>query len=699
MLIPLALLTTANLYALQHTLRTFDHAVAHAHTSVPFARLRAALSAVELPANDVMTGDPPEAKARLAGVLADVDPMFEALFRAGALHEEEKASLRTAATEWTNAEAVASSAMAVPIDDSERRALAMREFSVHLRAAIALVADVERVVLDQTATLVVRARQLQQLTLGLALFVVAIALGGAWLAVWRVSKGLLRPIHRLHQGALRLGSGDLSHRVRLERGDELGELGEAFDAMAQRLEENGRQLAHQALHDSLTGLANRALLLDRTAHALARLGRAQVAIALVVIDLDEFKTVNDSLGHAAGDEVLRRTAHRLEGCVRPSDTVARLGGDEFAVLLEDVTTEAEGVAPADRLREAVAEPMTISGRDIALSGSIGVALSWGSEQAEDVLRNADLAMYRSKHAGKNRWTLFEDRMHSEMVERLLLEAQLRRAVDKDEFVLHYQPIIDLRTGTVTGVEALVRWQHPERGLLGPNHFVALAEETGVIVPLGEWVLEEACRQVAAWRRRHAELRSLFVSVNVSVHQLHEPTLANQVFGALREAGLPADALVLEITETVMMEDAEVARGRLAELKQLGVRIAVDDFGTGYSSLGYLQSFDFDVLKIDKSFVDGVGEAEERRAMLEAILGLARALRLTTVAEGIEERVQHEAMLSLGCTLGQGYLFARPLGGAQVEAVLLASMATAGGLAAELPSGNGSHVSTPQRGGQ
>jgi EAL domain-containing protein (putative c-di-GMP-specific phosphodiesterase class I) len=391
--------------------------------------------------------------------------------------------------------------------------------------------------------------------------------------------------------------------------------------------------------------------------------------------------------------------------LRPSDTVARLGGDEFAVLVEDLATDAGARVPADRVLDAVSEPMTISGRDIMLSGSIGVAVSWGAEQAEDVLRNADLAMFRSKYAGKSRWTIFEDHMHSEMVERLVLEAQVRHAVDRGEFVLHYQPIIELRTGSVCGVEALVRWQHPDRGLLAPAHFIGLAEETGVIVPLGRWVLEAACDQLAMWREQHPELASLTVSVNVSVRQLHDTNLARDVDAALRESGLPADALVLEITESVMMDDAELARARLAELKQLGVRIAVDDFGTGYSSLGYLQSFEIDVLKIDKSFVDGVTEGEDRRAMLEAILGLARALRLTTVAEGIEEPVQHEAMLSLGCALGQGYLFARPLGGQQLEALLLGAVSSAGGLAARPTSGTvasapaDDHVSTPRCAGQ
>jgi diguanylate cyclase (GGDEF)-like protein len=688
-LVPLALLTVANLYALQRTLRSFDHAVVRAHAAVPFSKLRAALAAVEPPAYDVLVAARPDAKELLTAVLDDVDPLFESVLHSDDLRRDEKALVATAWSEWGRAATLASAAMTIPLEAAERRAVLAAEFSTHVRAAIAALADAERRALEDADAAISEAKRLQRVTSLLALLGFVVALAGAAVAVRRVSTSLLHPIQRLHQGALRLGAGDLSHRVALDRSDELGELGEAFDLMAERLEENRRQLAHQALHDSLTGLANRALLLDRAEHAITRLARAGGAVALVVVDLDEFKTVNDSLGHAAGDEVLRRTARRIERFVRPSDTVARLGGDEFAVLLEDVRSDAEALAPADRLLAVITEPIAIGGRDIALSGSIGVAVSWGAEEAEDVLRNADLAMYRSKYGGKNRWTLFEDHMHSEMVERLLLEAQVRRANERDEFVLHYQPIVDLRTGSVRGVEALVRWQHPERGLLGPHHFIGLAEDTGLIVPIGQWVLESACYQLASWRERHPELANLTVNVNVSVRQLHDPTLVEQVATALRQAVLPADALTVEITETVMMEDAELARSRLAELKQLGVRIAVDDFGTGYSSLGYLQSFEIDVLKIDRSFVDGVESSAERRAMLDAILGLARALRLTTVAEGIEEPAQHEAMLTLGCTLGQGYVFARPLGPAQIEAVLLTAAASAGGLA-----GGGSTVVLP-----
>jgi diguanylate cyclase (GGDEF)-like protein len=682
MAVPLALVTVANLYALHRTLSSFgDVAVEYEQEALPVSRLRASLVAIEAPAYDVVVAGHADGAPRLADLIDDVGPMFDAIVAAEHPTAAEQTDLSAAANEWAKAEALVSAAVVAPPADVDSRTATIQRFDMHLHKATASLADTEETAIEAGREAVARARRLERTTSSLAILGFAIAIAGALVAGRRVSASLLRPIHLLHESALRIGGGDLSHRVSLDRTDELGGLGEAFDAMAERLEANRRLLAHQSFHDSLTGLPNRALLLDRAQHALDRRGRAGGAVAIVVVDLDEFKTVNDSLGHAAGDEVLRRVAQRVAACVRPGDTVARLGGDELAVLVEDIEREDEVTAPAERVLAAVAEPTVIAGREIALSGSAGIAMSWGAEKAEDLLRNADLAMYRSKHAGKSRHTLFEDHMHAEMVERLVLEAQVRHAVDRDEFVLHYQPVVDLRTGAISGVEALVRWQHPERGLLPPGHFIAMAEDTGAIVPIGRWVLDHACQQVAAWRSRHPALGNLTVSVNVSVRQLHEPNLTDHVFVALRRSGLPPEALVLEITETVMMADADLARSRMAELKRLGVRIAVDDFGTGYSSLGYLQSFDIDVLKIDKSFVDGVTEGAEQRAMLEAIIALARALRLTTVAEGIEEDGQHEAMLAMGCTLGQGYLFARPLGVAQLEALLVRSSAEPGGLAA------------------
>jgi len=426
-----------------------------------------------------------------------------------------------------------------------------------------------------------------------------------------------------------------------------------------------QQLAHQAFHDSITGLANRALFRDRVEHALERQTRDDKPISVLFMDLDDFKTINDSLGHAAGDRLLGEVGERLRACLRGPDTAARFGGDEFAILLED-GGDIEGPADvAGRILTALDGPFHLEGKDVFVRASIGIATartahSTGPEGAEELLRNADVAMYIAKEAGKNRFQVFEPEMHDTALRRLELKADLQRAADNAEFVLHFQPVIRLETGEIEGFEALVRWNHPTRGLVMPLEFVPLAEETGLVVQIGSWVLEEACRKARLLQPEDPNAPPLHMAVNLSARQLQSPDIVREIARVLLDAELPPECLVLEITESVMMQDMALSNQRLTQLKQLGVLLAVDDFGTGYSSLNYIRRFPVDILKVDKSFVDGVSEGGEESALTAAIIELAGILNLRPVAEGIERADQLEKLLELHCELGQGFYFSEPL---------------------------------------
>ena len=435
----------------------------------------------------------------------------------------------------------------------------------------------------------------------------------------------------------------------------------------------------QALHDSLTRLPNRTLFRDRVAHALARVQRRPLRLAVLFIDLDAFKAVNDTLGHAAGDEALTVMARRVNGCIRAADTAARLGGDEFAVLLEDISGEEEATRVAERLLASLAEPLHLRGKESAVGASIGIALNLPGENIDDLLRHADVAMYSAKAAGRGRHAIFESGMDVAVMDALQLDEDLVRAVAARELVLHYQPLIALDTGSLAGVEALVRWKHPERGLLWPDAFIAAAEANGAIVPIGAWVIREACRQGQQWRQRFPD-RRFTMSVNLSPRQLFQHDIVETVASALRESGLPAKSLVLELTEGVMTNDFAATSRQLEALKELGVQLAIDDFGTGYSSMSALRQLPFDILKIDKLFVDGITGATSEAAFAHAILKLARVLELETVAEGVEARDQAEQLRDLHCDLGQGYHFAKPLTVDGIDALLGAGSAGNGWLA-------------------
>jgi diguanylate cyclase (GGDEF)-like protein/PAS domain S-box-containing protein len=443
--------------------------------------------------------------------------------------------------------------------------------------------------------------------------------------------------------------------------------GAIFDITERKLLQ--QELARQAFYDSLTGLANRALFDDRMQHALAHADRRGHRLAVLLLDLDGFKLINDSLGHQAGDQVLVMVAQRIEACCRLSDTVARLGGDEFAVLLEEGVNEQAAKSVAERVLNILREPFLIQGREMTVGGSIGIAMHEGSAAStDDLLRDADAAMYCAKSRGRDRYEMFEPSMHTRALHLFELNTDLQKGLDQDQFVVHYQPILDLAGEELQGVEALVRWQHPERGLLPPDEFIPVAEQSGLIVPLGIWVLREACRQVRAWWEAFPE-QKLSLSVNLSPRQLYEPDLVAQVRTVLADTGFDPSGLILEITEGALMQGVEETKRKLADLKALGVRLAIDDFGNGSTTLAYLGEFPVDILKIDRSFIRGMSDNPEGRILVQAILDLARALRLDAVAEGIEVQEQRMELLTSGCASGQGFFFAEPVVPERIAALL------------------------------
>jgi diguanylate cyclase (GGDEF)-like protein/PAS domain S-box-containing protein len=436
------------------------------------------------------------------------------------------------------------------------------------------------------------------------------------------------------------------------------------------------QLIRDALHDSLTGLANRALLRDRASLALKRARRGGGSVSLMIVDLDDFKAVNDGLGHAAGDEVLVTVARRLTQCVRPGDTVARLGGDEFAVLLDDSDDSTSDTTVAERIQELLRHPILVVGQELFANASIGLARAEvGSLDAEELLRNADVAMYMAKGKGKSQVATFHPQMHAETRERITLANELRRAVSLEQFSLRFQPLVDLKTRRIIGMEALVRWQHPTRGLVSPVDFIPMAEATGAIVPLGRWIIEQALDAVVVMHAAQGPTeRPVSVTINLSPRQFQEPTIVDEIAELVKAAGVEPWTIVLELTETILLEDINAAIDTMGALKALGVRLALDDFGTGYSSLSYLRRLPIDILKIDKSFVDSL-TTPEGVGMVQSILRLGDTFRVATLAEGIETEEQLEQLRQLGCTYGQGYLFARPLRKAEVRNLLTAQAAT------------------------
>jgi diguanylate cyclase (GGDEF)-like protein/PAS domain S-box-containing protein len=450
-----------------------------------------------------------------------------------------------------------------------------------------------------------------------------------------------------------------------EAGDLVGMQGTCQD-ITDRMEAEAA-LTYHALHDPLTGLPNRTLLLDRIEIALARSARHGRAVAVLFLDLDRFKPINDSRGHATGDTVLQTVASRLRAAVRPSDTVGRLGGDEFVVVSEDASVW-QATALGERLIRALEKPFEVEGDEVFVTVSVGIAIADRAVSADELLRDADVAMYQAKQGGRARSEFFDEAMRTEAAQRLEIATALHRAVERDEFETHYQPMVDLNTGAIVGVEALVRWRHPERGLVSPAAFIPMAEEQGLIVPIGDRVLEESCRQWASWRAQFPAREPLILNVNISARQLNRPEFLESIRAAMARHGVDPGSLCLELTESVLMEDVEAERHTLSALRELGVGLAIDDFGTGYSSLTYLKRFPVTGIKIDQTFVAGLGRDTFDTAIIESVIELAHAVGLHVTAEGVETVEQMLRLRALGCDYAQGYYFARPQPAAALDAL-------------------------------
>jgi diguanylate cyclase (GGDEF)-like protein/PAS domain S-box-containing protein len=432
------------------------------------------------------------------------------------------------------------------------------------------------------------------------------------------------------------------------------------------------QLVHDALHDSLTGLPNRTLFMDRVEIALCHAKRrTDYSFAVLFIDLDRFKIINDSLGHLVGDKLLIAIADLLKSCLRDTDSVARLGGDEFTILLDDIKDVSDATMIAARIQAKMGAPFTLDEHSVFTSASIGIALNFAAkyDNGTDLLRDADIAMYRAKGNGKSRFEVFEHKMYAQTLKLSQLENDLRQAIERQEFVLHYQPIVELTTGKLTGVEALLRWQHPERGLVAPMEFIPVAEDTGLIVPIGEWVLLDACRQMSTWRSQFSLSENFKVSVNITSKQLRCENLLEVIDQILSEAGLDGSNLRLEITESMLMDGTAAAITRLEQIRERKIHLSIDDFGTGYSSLSYLHRFPINTLKIDRSFVSSMNSDTENIEIVSTIITLAHSLDMDAIAEGIETIEQCDRLKALGCELGQGYLFDKPLERQAVESLL------------------------------
>ena len=671
MLLPLVALTAVAALTFDLAVSRFAAAAGEAEReAIPLARLSSSIRFLEPPAYGAYLGDDPRGVGAYEEAASRTRAGFEEVRgRLGSRDREEAALLRRASESFEAADAELRSALGMPV---EARALiglrGLTRFNRHVVDTVALLDDTEAHALARRQDKLLEARDTEQLTLVLLAAVCLAGLGVAVLAARRLAATVLGPVRLLRSGAVRLGAGDLSHRVSLERDDELGDLAAAFDAMAADLQRSQDELAFRALHDPLTGLPNRALLRDRLEHALSGLARRQERIGLLMIDLDDFKSVNDRLGHLVGDRALVATASRVVACVREADTPARLGGDEFAVLLEDVAGEEAAVAVARRLCDALRPPLELGGERVVLGASIGVVVAEEGASADELLRSADLALYQAKDAGKGRVERYTPDL-APVADGVVAPEALPAAIAADELTVCYRPVVSLGSGRVREVVALPCWPHPERGLLQPADLQPLAEGGHVAGPLTEWLLDAACAELRRWTADCPEGAQLRLGLSLAPAQFGEAGLVDLVIDALDRSHIPPERLVLGVAERTVVEQGERARSRLADLRHLGVRIAIEGFGTGYSSLTGLRRTPVDRLAVDASFVEGLGHPGVEGALAEAVVSLARSLRLETVAEGVTDEGQVGALVAAGCRLGWGPRFSDSLDADEVGSLL------------------------------
>ena len=654
-------------WAMQSLVGSLDQAIFEVdREAVPFLALDSAMrSTVYLFATSLL--DDPSGKAPLDESLVRIDGMLSDLEGPNAPGlAAEQAVIDEAIREWRAAVDAMSEVRASGSGPTDPL---VYELYGQINGAADLFAEAHAQAMEEARVDTAKAKELRHRVL-LVLALATLGFGAAGLlAARREARTLGGWIRPLQEGASRVARGNLGERVPVVGAAEFADLAEAFNTMAEGIEERETRLNYRALHDPLTELGNRTMLDDRLRTALSRLRRnAERRLALMFVDLDGFKKVNDTLGHDAGDATIRNAAQRIAGCLRDGDTLARLGGDEFAIVAEDV--DGAAAALGERVREALAQPFVIGDSHMTLSGSVGIVeATTGRESVGDLLRDADLAMYEAKRAGGNQIRLFRDAFREQALHRTRLEEELRAALEHEELEVHYQPVFDLGSHQLRGVEALVRWRHPERGLLLPDEFVPIAEETGLVVPLGSFVLHRAATDFVHWMDQHDLPADFSLAVNVSARQLALERFAQEVADQLETTGLPASRLILEITETELLAHSGPVRAGLEALRALGVRIALDDFGTGYTTLQYLQELPVDVLKIDRAFVTGLARREDLTALVRTILDLARSYHLGVVAEGVEDPSDVAALQGLGCDLGQGFGLARPAPAAEIERLL------------------------------
>jgi diguanylate cyclase (GGDEF)-like protein len=600
--------------------------------------------------------------ARFSDLARRLDSAFVRL--TGVDHTDASAAAVHAHLLWDVAEQEIQKAISYPVGSAEDR---LNKFHDVIDESSMVVADLYAIELSEVEEEITSAhtREMQQLVAFLVTLLVS-SLVALWLSR-KLGRSIKKPLLSLEQAAERVGADDLSHRISVQGDDELARVSDAFNAMAARVEESRDALSYQALHDPLTGLSNRTLFMEWMKRGIARADRRGTPLSVLYLDLDGFKEINDSKGHEAGDKMLVTVATCLQESIRQEDAIARLGGDEFGILLEE--NPAGAVHAAERVLACLDGIGDHQPGQAEVAASIGIATREHKEELDELLRQADEAMYAAKAAGKGGWEVFGAGPESALRQSQTLRAELGRAIENEEFVVHYQPIVKLKSGAIDSVEALVRWNHPTRGLLLPIDFLDEAEEAGQIVAIDRWVLREACRQVCAWRRDVPAAENLSLNVNLSAKQLQHPGLASDVAEALEFSGLAAEHLILEITETFLLRDTDTAENELRQLKALDVQIALDDFGTGFSSVSRLMRFPIDIIKIDRSFVSALGELEERSDLVLALVNLGETLGLEVVAEGIETASQLDYLRSIECEQGQGYFFAKPLGAPLMESVL------------------------------